>query len=379
MAIYQADDIIMFHTNDRQLEFAGRILGVAFDAPQGSGRISIYDVLDDENDTLYEVNDAQIIELLDGPTRVIWDADGEDDTFDEPTDIQAIPPPINRVSDDIEITGAVRRARRQDLEVYRTPPTHVAQNPPEEQPDVREIREAAEQFAGQLLTEHQEDNFQDFVNRSNNEHEELLRSSIREREIRKEAQLLWGQVRGERFINPLTVDLANNILSNFRGRLTESIPDTPTTDSVPPANEGRITRNASDPLYRGRITIHSYNPKPVEIEGGNLYKFRVTQDTGGANMMLSPHFEDGRYVFRNEEGVRYVNQYQDSRVNAMRSHLQIVDVLGVNWGRWELVEAIPELQFGGKKPSKPKKKLYRKHPIPEIKDEKYYAGKEFIA
>ena len=36
-------------------------------------------------------------------------------------------------------------------------------------------------------------------------------------------------------------------------------------------------------------------------------------------------------------------------------------------------------QLTNKKPGKSKKKLRRKHPIPEIKDEKYYASKEYIA
>lgn len=140
-----------------------------------------------------------------------------------------------------------------------------------------------------------------------------------------------------------------------------------------PHNEGRSTISSSD----GRPTVASYKPAFGGI--GDLMSFRA--HSSSYNMIFTPTLVGREYHFIDEAtGMRWINQYENGHVR------NVPTLLDENAVRWSDVRTVIGTNTTGsftldlgKKVGKSKKKLYRKHPIPEIKDEKHYASNEFIA
>jgi hypothetical protein len=127
------------------------------------------------------------------------------------------------------------------------------------------------------------------------------------------------------------------------------------------------------------ITITDYNPPRT---AKRLYSFRLVPADGGG--LVSPQLNDGAdyYEFRDEFDNIWINKFQDRAVLAHSAHLR--DINGIQWIPLSLLRDVemaprPGMRDGTVSLTR-RKKLRRKYEkMPVIKDEKHYAGKEYIA
>lgn len=153
-------------------------------------------------------------------------------------------------------------------------------------------------------------------------------------------------------------------------------PEVPPTPIVNLATED-VLREGRQLMDGNRVSISSMDYRPQMGESRRLCFFRL-----GGNV-ATPVLENGEYIFRDEQGTEWINQHQSNFVWGMQARIN-----DEHHQRWTTRQAYDhEHRIAPDRPAfnlpqkgrKSKKKLRRKHPIPEIKDEKYYASKEFIA
>jgi hypothetical protein len=138
------------------------------------------------------------------------------------------------------------------------------------------------------------------------------------------------------------------------------------------------------------VSLEDYTPTTGDVDR-RLVWFRLAD---GRSMI--PALESGRYRFADESGHRWVNEYQLAHFRNLPPETIQTDNYGVRWtlaSNYEssmgivlgvtrnLREGVISADMPPMPPSRGRnrKKLYRKRPMPDIKAEKYYAGKEYIA
>lgn len=89
---------------------------------------------------------------------------------------------------------------------------------------------------------------------------------------------------------------------------------------------------------------------------------------------------DGSLRFMDQRGVVYINDIMNNNVRNVNRHSIESDAVGVRWVTED------SLQFAQIRTTavryeyeKPRKKLHRKRPIPDLKSEEHYASREYIA
>lgn len=144
-------------------------------------------------------------------------------------------------------------------------------------------------------------------------------------------------------------------------------------------------REILEPPTGNQVRTFHYTPQIREGGMRDLRSFAIRLPDMDNDTIVAPSLimfqGEWRYQFRSNNGTRYINQYQDGRVRSYAN--RIIDSNGVCWAIAEVFES--ELGSGfvgryGATIKKSKKKLFRKKgKVPEIKEEEYYAGNDFIA
>lgn len=336
MANYRVLDIVIVDDSTINDEHTvdGTITAILED--RGLDGNSRYMFESEDDGESYFITDDSIVDLLSGPTLDIEEA-----AFREAQNRTNIPEEPNRTVEEIRI---MEEAARNFLE----------QNPIGEPTIIRTVPEPGMnmEFLGVEL--------------------EALRARMN-RELDNE--LMWGN----RGTFPTTNPFDNITIQRFRNFAqveteNENIEVAPAPQLIPEPlddHEGRQIIMAGPGLG---VQSTDYNPIPGATR--RLMSFRVS----GLGV-ITPHLVAGNYVFMTEDGREWINQHQDARVR--RSNTSLADSMSQSWDTPDRLVNIPMPEllngFTSKKPLPKRKKLYRKHPIPDIKDEKYYAGKEFIA
>lgn len=139
---------------------------------------------------------------------------------------------------------------------------------------------------------------------------------------------------------------------------------------VPKVENQKTILNADD--NRRNITIPHYT-SAQDVQ--QLYYFTIPH-IAGKNIILTPFMEDV-LVFKDENGATWYNQYKFPNVR----HWGVPDTLGTYWMRSDeylkrmLLTPKPKLS-----PYRTRKKLRMKYDsMPTIKEETYYATKDYIA
>lgn len=135
------------------------------------------------------------------------------------------------------------------------------------------------------------------------------------------------------------------------------------------------------PMMRDDMESYHYMPHPGTRMNVPLFIINIANRSGvGESFPVTPTRSGNIYQFTDAAGRVWVNHVQYNRVRYDGSH---VDDLAIRWMlRTEylaLPEIIPMSSYNGDSKRKLRKKLHRKVPIPEIKEEKHYANKRFIA
>lgn len=172
---------------------------------------------------------------------------------------------------------------------------------------------------------------------------------------------MWGQSAGRRHRYTLGADL------------------TPQTEPEP-QRQPEIERRV--PTTSLGVTRNDYRPSLGEVTRLTTFTLRedVTRNIR-AGIQLIPQVSResaSGYEFKDTEDNAWVNQFQHSRVEMYSG---IRDIFGIHWMlKSEFSDREVARITGNPYSAKPRKKLRHKYgKMPVIKDEKHYAGKEYIA
>lgn len=360
MALYQVNDVLDVLTVDEDA-FEGRVRAILLDAAPGSGTPSEYEVTDSFG-TTWSIVDDEVLDIIAGPTF---------DELNAETQQQANEQLELNLEEEIDIphhstltAESLREATQQLMETNQ-----------------EAMRQSAERWANVTLGEEGHGHTVHRIAATGllEEMRSFRPAQVREavpnlsldfdldtgrRGFQAEANMMWG--RG-------TINAVMGI---------DPIQPEPEPAPEPLPNEGRPVVVAKTSR---NLTVRDYNPRPGGV--GTLYSFPIVYMS--RSCLMVPVFEEERYFYRMYvcetqelvDNAEWINTHQNHAVGSVNT---IMDIHGVSWTTRNVLERFGSNTTGrfvsmDKSYKKSKKKLRRKHPIPDIKDEKYYASKDFIA
>lgn len=149
---------------------------------------------------------------------------------------------------------------------------------------------------------------------------------------------------------------------------TTEIDGQPTSREIPPitlASPESMPEQRDYTPYGGASSLRSFDLRTFHPEG----------------FIISPHLIGGIYIFVDSNGRRWLNEIKSPGVIRYLDEC-LRDTCGINWIPDDRFRELEHSRLSGQLPpikKKSNKKLRRKQPIPELKEEKHYGDKSYIA
>ncbi len=382
MSLYRVGDEVLVNIPQADGEddpVIAWVMTVLEDQPEGSGRDSRY-IIEDEDDNRWDVIDTQITDLFSGPTH---DLRMVEDDLPESLDHDEEDPSV--MVDQTEEAQA-RRWAEATLRHEAVPPDQPAPMRFVPMDIGARMQQEFEEFQTRQVQREMERRLNEVLDRNGtvNAVHQFIGDEGGQADFGPGEQVAVEEngARGQVFrVNPNAGDQIHRAEARRRDEIfgaTVANNEVVTEQPIHP-QEGREVVNSIDRRISGSIGTADYNP--VVGQTGRLVSFTIPHE--GVLIMVTPVVNGLIYEWRDENGNAWVNQHQRlSGWNTIPENMKLRDNIRHFWASTIVLQhyaANSRPLDLGKYGKKPRKKLRRKHPIPEIKDEKYYAGKEFIA
>lgn len=404
MSLYRVDDIVDI-VDDETREFTdARIIAILNDVDitpveDGLGSSYIAEIVHDGHQRV--IRDDDIMDVTDGPT--IWDREeaaaadeefeGFNDAFgEEEENPDQVHPIVAALNPDTQqpATPPVRDEDGQVPQAFWGRPNFVGDTPRFRAMTLEDgRREAAERQLRNRPIENQEvqatppdePRLRFVTGRAGRDAlEEAFQAQLNVMREQNEREFRQMLVEGRTMTHFDVEPIATTAIGT-----QERATDVPVPPPAQPVDDHEGREYILDSNRGGMgITRPDYAPMPGETRHLMLVTLRHGWGT------LTPYLASGGYVFRDERGQAWVNQHQvgATAMSQVPANLTVRDINNQIWCLWTDFIMVPDRSaddrpmMGGYvvKGKSRRKKLRRKYDkIPEIKEEKYYASKDFVA